>query len=126
MEGWPQRRWRLVVLGACGAAALLSTWPLELHLRTAVSLGNRDGGDPPLGHIDAVVGRGTRLPHGFAELWDAPIFHPVGGAFPFVSPVDPAGAPDVDVRRHVQKGSRLFRGNLAGPLGPARHHGLGD
>jgi hypothetical protein len=87
MDAWPHRTWRATAVGGCLAAALLSTWPLALHLSSAVPLGTETAATIPLFDLWTLWWAGGRLWHGFAELWNAPIFHPTAGAFAFSEPM---------------------------------------
>jgi hypothetical protein len=87
MNGWPQRTWRATAVGGCLAAALLSTWPLALHLTSAVPLGTETAATIPLFDLWTLWWAGGRLRHGFAALWNAPIFNPTSGAFAFSEPM---------------------------------------
>jgi hypothetical protein len=92
MDALPQRTWRATVLGACVLAAIASTWPLALHLATAVPLGTESAATIPLFDIWTLWWAGGRLWHGFSDLWNAPIFHPTTGAFAFSEPMLLPGA----------------------------------
>lgn len=92
MEALPQRAWRGTVIGACVLAAFASTWPLALHLATAVPLGTESAATIPLYDIWTLWWAGGRLWHGFIDLWNAPIFHPTTGAFAFSEPMLLPGA----------------------------------
>jgi hypothetical protein len=66
--------------------ALLVTWPLALHIGSDLPLGNLRNTTVPLFNLWTLEWNADRLMHGFAGYWDAPIFHPVRGAFAFSEP----------------------------------------
>lgn len=75
------------VVAACAAAAVASTWRLPLHFATALPLGTDRTATPPLFSLWNLWWVGDRVRHGFAGLWDAPIFHPAEAAFTFSEPL---------------------------------------
>jgi hypothetical protein len=87
LDGWSRPAWYGAVLGACLAAALASTWPLAIHLASAVPLGTETAVTIPVFDVWTLWWSADRLLHGYAELWNAPIFHPVTGAFTFSEPL---------------------------------------
>jgi hypothetical protein len=68
------------------ATALLVTWPLALHLGSHLPLGQLGSATVPLFNLWTLEWNADRLLHGFAGYWDAPIFHPIPGAFAFSEP----------------------------------------
>jgi hypothetical protein len=48
IDAWSRKRWRATALGACLLAALLATWPLALHLASAVPLGTETAATIPI------------------------------------------------------------------------------
>jgi hypothetical protein len=83
----PARTWHAVVIVACLAAACVCTWPLVLQLGSAVPLGTESAATIPLFDVWTLWWGGQRLWHGFADLWNAPIFHPTAGTFAFSEPL---------------------------------------
>jgi hypothetical protein len=108
MTAWSRRAWLGTAAGALAATALVSTWPLALHLGTALPLGSETTPAIPLFDLWTLWWGGGRLWHGYAEAWNAPIFHPTAGAFAFSEPMWLPGA----------IAAPLF------PLGPALAHNL--
>jgi hypothetical protein len=92
MDGWPRRVWCSAVIAACLAAALGSTWPLALHLASAVPLGTESAATIPVFDVWTLWWSAERLAHGYADLWNAPIFHPAQAAFTFSEPLLLPGA----------------------------------
>jgi hypothetical protein len=80
------------VIGACLATALACTWPLGLHLTTSVPLGTETAPTVPVFDVWTLWWSADRLMHGYADLWNAPIFHPIQGAFAFSEPLLLPGA----------------------------------
>jgi hypothetical protein len=67
-------------------AALAATWPLALHLSTAILMGTEREATVPLFNLWTLWWTADRADHGFAAYWDAPIFYPTRGAFSFSEP----------------------------------------
>src|SRR5215207_9025081 len=67
-------------------AAIAVTWPLALHLTTAVPLGTEREATVPLFNLWTLWWTADRAAHAFAGYWDAPIFQPTPGAFTFSEP----------------------------------------
>ncbi len=78
--------WGLVVVAACLLTALIVTWPLALHLDSAILLGNEQGAMVGLLTIWTLWWNADRLMHGFAGYWDAPFFYPNQGVFSYSEP----------------------------------------
>jgi hypothetical protein len=97
MDAWPHRAWYGVVAAACIGAALVCTWPLAWHLADALPLGTESAATIPLFDLWTLWWSADRFGHGYANLWNAPVFHPTAGALAFSEPL-------------------LFPGALAAPL----------
>ena len=92
MEGWSSRLWRTVVVATCLTTACVCTWPLLLHIGQAVPLGTESAATIPLFDVWTLWWSGQQLWHGYADLWNAPIFHPSTGAFALSEPMLLPGA----------------------------------
>jgi hypothetical protein len=80
------RAFRLAVLPLAAGLALWSTWPLARSGTTSLPLGGSSIATVPLFNVWSVWWNADRLRHAFAGYWDAPVFHPVPGAFTFSDP----------------------------------------
>ncbi|HEY2901343.1 MAG TPA: hypothetical protein VGL59_12255 [Polyangia bacterium] len=69
------------------ATAIACTWPLALHLATAIPLGTESAPTIPLFDTWTLWWSANRFLHGYSGLWDAPIFYPTKGAFAFSEPM---------------------------------------
>lgn len=87
MEGWSRRRFAALAVAATLAAALVVTWPLALHFASAIPLGTETAATVPLFDVWTLWWSATRFGHGYADLWNAPIFHPTAGTFAFSEPL---------------------------------------
>ncbi len=87
MDSWPDRSWAAAVWGACWLAAVAVTWPLALHVARAVPLGTETAATIPVFDIWTLWWSAHGPAHGYAGFWDAPIFHPTGGAFALSEPM---------------------------------------
>lgn len=87
VPSWPER-WRFRVLrwAVYGTLSVVWTWPLALHLHTAIPQGSQPAATVPLFNLWTAWWNADRLEHGLAGYWDAPIFHPTRGAFAFSEP----------------------------------------
>ncbi|HVV99091.1 MAG TPA: hypothetical protein VHB77_02055 [Planctomycetaceae bacterium] len=65
------------------ALALASTWPLPLHLASALPVGQEGVGTVPLFNLWTIWWNADRAPHDFHGYWDAPIFYPARDTFAF-------------------------------------------
>ena len=89
MRGWNRLADRFApalistsVLAALYAAlAIASTWPLAKQLDSEIPLGALDSPAVSFVAIWTLWWTSDRLPVGFADYWDAPIFHPTEGSF---------------------------------------------
>ncbi|HVT10057.1 MAG TPA: hypothetical protein VHO67_21500 [Polyangia bacterium] len=87
MDSWSNRAWAAAVAGACLLAAVAATWPLVLHVTRAVPLGTETAATIPLFDIWTLWWSANGPAHAYAGFWDAPIFHPTGGAFALSEPM---------------------------------------
>jgi hypothetical protein len=71
---------------------MVCTWPLALHLASAVPLGTESAATIPVFDVWTLWWSADRLLHGYADLWNAPIFHPAEGTFAFSEPLLLPGA----------------------------------
>jgi hypothetical protein len=78
---------RLVPFVLCLLAAIVATWPLLPSLAGALPLGTEHEATVPLFNLWTLWWDADRVPHGFAGLWNAPIFHPLEGTFTFSEPM---------------------------------------
>jgi hypothetical protein len=78
---WAAGRWSLYV-----SLTIAWTWPLALHLNTAIPQGSQPAATVPLFNLWTTWWNADRLREGLAGYWDAPIFHPTRGAFAFSEP----------------------------------------
>jgi hypothetical protein len=92
LDDWSARRWGACVAVACLVAAIACTWPLALHFSGAIPLGTETAATIPVFDVWTLWWSADRLVHGYARLWDAPIFHPTEGAFAFSEPMLLPGA----------------------------------
>src|SRR6266536_1730811 len=92
IEGWSPKIWYAAVAGTCWVAALITTWPLALHLGSAIPMGTETAPTIPLFDAWTLWWNADRLAHGYAGLWNAPIFHPTQGTFTFSEPLLLPGA----------------------------------
>src|SRR5919109_2138541 len=74
----------LVVVHAVVSAVL--TWPLVAHLTDRLPYGTEDNPTVQLFNLWTLRWNQDRIGHLFAHYWDAPIFHPTGGAFALSEP----------------------------------------
>lgn len=68
------------------ATALLLIWPTPLHLVDQIPMGSESVPTVARLNLWTLGWNGERLRQGFAAYWEAPIFHPAGGAFAFSDP----------------------------------------
>ncbi|HLC01429.1 MAG TPA: hypothetical protein VJK02_00200 [Anaerolineales bacterium] len=66
--------------------AIIFTWPLLPHLTTDLPLGSESSATVPYFNLWSLGWNADRLRHGFQGYWEAPIFHPLAGAFAFSDP----------------------------------------
>jgi hypothetical protein len=92
LDDWSAKRWAAWVAAASFLAAIVCTWPLALHFSSAVPLGTETAATIPVFDVWTLWWSAERLLHGYAGLWDAPIFHPTQGAFAFSEPMLLPGA----------------------------------
>jgi hypothetical protein len=78
---------RLVPFVLCLLAAIVATWPLLPSIAGALPLGTEHEATVPLFNLWSLWWDADRVPHGFLGLWNAPIFHPLEGAFTFSEPM---------------------------------------
>lgn len=71
---------------------MAATWPLVRAVSEAVTLGTELNATPTLHGIWSLWWVADRAAHGFAGLWDAPVFFPQHGAFTFSEPMLLLGA----------------------------------
>jgi hypothetical protein len=76
----------LIPFALCLLAALVATWPLLPAIASALPLGTEHEATVPLFNLWTLWWDADRVPHGFAGLWNAPIFHPLEGTFTFSEP----------------------------------------
>lgn len=72
-----------LVIAAYLAVAVASTWPLATDLDDSLPQGTGASATVPLVSAWSLWWVSDRVGHGFAGLWDAPIFHPVKSTFAF-------------------------------------------
>jgi hypothetical protein len=77
----------LVPFVLCLLAAIVATWPLLPSIAGALPLGTEHEATVPLFNLWSLWWDADRVPHGFAGLWNAPIFHPLEGTFTFSEPM---------------------------------------
>jgi hypothetical protein len=77
----------LVPFALCLLAAVVATWPLLPSLARALPLGTEHEATVPLFNLWSLWWDADRVAHGFSGLWNAPIFHPLEGAFTFSEPM---------------------------------------
>ncbi len=83
----PGRRWKCVTeVGLYSAFALFLTWPLARHLFERIPMGTEPVATVPLFNLWTLWWNADRLQHLYLGYWDAPIFHPLSGAFAFSEP----------------------------------------
>ena len=85
-DAWRRGASVAIAAGALVATALLVTWPLVLHLRSHLPIGQLGNATVPYFNLWALEWNRDRIAHGFAGYWDAPIFHPARAAFAFSEP----------------------------------------
>jgi hypothetical protein len=78
--------WGLAATGASLLAALLATWPAALNIWTGIPTGAEPKGTVQLYSLWTLWWTADRLAHGFANYWEAPIFHPNIGVFTYSEP----------------------------------------
>lgn len=78
---------RLLPFILCLLAAVAATWPLLPALARALPLGTEHEATVPLFNLWSLWWDADRAAHGFAGLWNAPIFHPLAGTFTFSEPM---------------------------------------
>ena len=78
---------RLGPLVLCLLAAVAATWPLLPSIAGVLPLGTEHEATVPLFNLWTLWWDADRVPHGFAGLWTAPIFHPMEGTFTFSEPL---------------------------------------
>jgi hypothetical protein len=71
--------------------AIASTWPLAKQLDSQIPLGALDSPAVPFVSIWTLWWTSDRLPVGFADYWDAPIFHPTERSFSLSEPMSLLG-----------------------------------
>lgn len=69
-----------------GLLAVWSTWPLFDAATSKLSLGSSRTITVPYFNTWTIWWNADRLPHGFADYWNAPIFYPTPEAFAFSEP----------------------------------------
>ncbi len=67
--------------------AIASTWPLAKQMDSQIPRGVLDSPTIPFASIWALWWTSDRVRVGFADYWDAPIFHPTKGAFALSEPM---------------------------------------
>jgi hypothetical protein len=77
----------LVPFVLCLLVAIVATWPLLPSIASALPLGTEHEATVPLFNLWSLWWDADRVPHGFAGLWNAPIFHPLEGTFTFSEPM---------------------------------------
>jgi hypothetical protein len=86
-EPAPGRKWESVIeAGLYSAFALFLTWPLGLHVFDRIPMGTEPVGTVPLFNLWTLWWNADRLQSLYLGYWDAPIFHPLPGAFAFSEP----------------------------------------
>lgn len=83
---WSRHALLLIALTLCLLGAIAVTWPLVLHLSTAIPLGTEIEATVPIFNIWTLWWTAQQAGHGFSSYWDAPIFHPNPGAFSYSEP----------------------------------------
>ena len=78
-QGRP-RRWAIRV-AVHGGVAVASTWPLLLHVRDRIPIGEEPAATVPFFNLWSLVWTAQRLPHALSGWWDAPIFWPARGTY---------------------------------------------
>ncbi|HEX2644699.1 MAG TPA: hypothetical protein VHU81_16995 [Thermoanaerobaculia bacterium] len=77
----------LAPFALCLLAAIVATWPLLPSLASALPLGTEHEATVPVFNLWSLWWDADRVPHGFAGIWNAPIFHPLEGTFTFSEPM---------------------------------------
>jgi hypothetical protein len=75
-----------IVVGVCVIASFAATLPLGPYLFSAIPLGTEREATVPLFNLWTLWWTADRLMRGFANYWNAPIFHPNPGTFTFSEP----------------------------------------
>lgn len=78
---------RLLPFAICLLAAIAATWPLLPSIASALPLGTEHEATVPLFNLWSLWWDSDRVAHGLDGFWDAPIFHPIKGAFAFSEPL---------------------------------------
>lgn len=71
------------------ALALVATWPLATHLVGHLPVGSEEAATVPLFNLWTMWWNSDRAAAGFADYWQAPIFHPAPKALAFSEPLTP-------------------------------------
>ena len=70
----------------CFLGAIAATWPLVLHMSSAIPLGTEQEATVPLFNLWILWWTSDRVSHGFSSYWNAPIFYPNEGVFTYSEP----------------------------------------
>jgi hypothetical protein len=65
------------------ALVVALTWPLPMHLASALPMGQEGVGTVPMFNLWTIWWNADRAPHDFRGYWDAPIFYPARDTFAF-------------------------------------------
>lgn len=81
----PPAQWTLILLLFI-AAAVAATWPLASDLGAGLPLGSERVATVPLFNLWTLAWNVESVGHGYANYWQAPIFHPTADAFALSEP----------------------------------------
>jgi hypothetical protein len=119
----PARVPTIALVALYAALAIASTWPLAKQLDSHIPLGALDSPAVPFVSIWTLWWTSDRLPDGFADYWDAPIFYPTQGSFSLsepmpllgivASPLFWAGAPLALIYNLIALGALVLNGLVA-------------
>lgn len=92
MDRIPVDRWktwslRVAPLAVYLGLALVATWPLPKHMHDSLPLGMEPVATVPLFVTWSIWWNCNRLKHGYADYWQAPIFHPAPDTFALSEPL---------------------------------------
>lgn len=83
LTGWIHH---LAILAAYFIMATCVTWPLLLHMSSAIPVGTEREATVPLFNLWTLWWTADRIDHGLRDYWDAPMFYPNPGAFSYSEP----------------------------------------
>ncbi|MCA9224028.1 MAG: hypothetical protein KDA47_00380, partial [Planctomycetales bacterium] len=86
-EPWLRNRAWIAAAGICFLLSIVATWPLALHARSHLPLGQEGVATVPLLNAWTMWWNGQAAEQGFSNYWDAPIFYPERDALAFSEPL---------------------------------------